>query len=264
MKLINCFGFIILLTLTLPVLSQKNNYDFSCFEEDVFDVFLGVTTDLEKNILNGLNSVAVSLDDEIKVGNEVLNNEKKKYKFLYNEQYNELKEITKRLSKNIPNPRGFNYEIFLLDSEQIFAYTIGGKIFFSTGLYKFTSDIDVISAILGHEIAHNELLHLNDAIKRLWIANQISYIGDYVAVAGKIMTIALNQKDEIHCDFYGVDLAFNAGYTPCKLPAFWEKLNKVSSAYEGVFKFISSHPNPLKRKECVKNHIFINYKEICI
>lgn len=258
------FYLILILTiLTYNSLSQKNDYDFSCFEEDIFDLFIGASSDVEKNMLNILN-INVSLKDEVDVGNRLLSEQKKKHTIISSgEEYNLLKQITKQLSDSIINPRGFKYSIHYIESSDIFAFTAGGRIFYSSGLLSLNKEQSIMAAIISHEMAHNELMHINNSIKRYLVANQFDTIGDIVGSVGKILTKSLNQKDEIHCDFYGVNLAFKAGYKPCDLASFWELMNSQSTNNEGIYKFISSHPNPMKRKQCIKNHIDINFTKTC-
>lgn len=251
---------IIIFFIAFNLYGQRDSYDFSCYEEDLVDFFIGTTSEAEKAVLNSLN-VKVSLEDEEMIGKQLILEQKKKYKFVTTgKEYETLYKITDKLSKNIKNPRGFNYEIFYLESNDIFAYTAGGKIFYSTGLFKFSNDTSIIASIIGHEMAHNELKHINDILKRHLVAKKFSSIGEIIGNIASIITVSLNQKDEIHCDFYGVDLAFQSGYKPFQLPSFWDRISKKTSFTEGAFKFISSHPSPKKRKDCINNHIITFYK----
>jgi Zn-dependent protease with chaperone function len=58
-----------------------------------------------------------------------------------------------------------------MDMDELNAFTCGGKIFVTRKLYHFCLSDSELAAIIGHEIAHNELKHINDNISRNKTAN---------------------------------------------------------------------------------------------
>ena len=78
-----------------------------------------------------------------------------------------MDDLVSRLS----TPRGFNYKIYLVEEDIENAFTIGGKIFFYRGMYNFLKNDSELSALISHEISHNELGHSILALKKNKVAS---------------------------------------------------------------------------------------------
>jgi predicted Zn-dependent protease len=255
-----------LLTISLSLFFSSYNfcqkkiiYDFSCMGDDIKNI----GTDAEKAFLNFFGS-PVKLSEEISLGNVTLKQMKLKYKFIdTGVELNKLKLILNKLTSHIKTPRGFNYTIYLIKNDEINAFTCGGKIFFSLAMYNFCSSDDELACIIGHEISHNELGHINDQISRYKTAQTFGDIGEMSAVAGKIVTEPFNQKNETFCDFKGIDLALASGYDACQNIVLWQRMNRIEGKSKSIDDFFSSHPYSGTRAECSENHLKINYFKDC-
>ncbi len=243
----------------------ESKYDFSCLDSDGSSIVTNVFGDLEKDMLNNYG-LAVSIEEEEKIGEIVFKECEKEFKFFkLGKEIENLKSILKKLAKNIDKPKGFKYEIFLLDTTMLNAFTAGGKIFFTTEMYRFCKSNDEIAAIIGHEIYHNELGHISDQIKREKTANSFfgEQIGSISSFLGKILTTPFNQKNEAHCDLTGTDLINKAGFKPCSTVILWNRMKENEGQYNEIEFIFNSHPYSGKRAVCTSEHLKINYSIIC-
>ena len=244
-------------------MGQKITYDFSCMESDNSSWFINMASDVEQNMVRNYGQ-SVSIDEEIKLGKQLLSNLQKETTVYSNgQQWEILNKILMKLVQKISSPRGFSYSIYLIESKELNAYTCGAKIFITTKMYTFCKDENELAAIIGHEIAHNELKHINDNIARFKTANSFGTIGNMTALIGDVLTSSFNQKNEVHCDFVGIDLMKKAGFSICSATEVWKRMalkEKSDFEYE---KFFSTHPYSQTRKSCCRNHILTNYNFNC-
>jgi len=243
--------------------SQKVVYDFSCMETDDASWLVNFASDLEQSTVRGYGE-KVSLDEEVKLGNQLLVDLKKDYSiYEYGERYTRVKKIMDKLKSKIPSPRGFSYKIYLIESKELNAFTCGGKIFVTTKIYHFCQNDSELAAIIGHEIAHNELKHINDNISRHKTAKSFGEVGEMTALLGDVLTTPFNQKNEVHCDFVGIDLMKKSGYSICSATQVWKRMSKLDQNNSEYDKFFSTHPYSQTRRKCCINHIQTNYQIDC-
>lgn len=247
----------------LPIFAQQVKYDFSCMETDDASTFINAAADLEQSMVRNFGA-SVTLGDEIRLGMEVLAELRSKYNvYEYGERYKRMKAIMHKLTAKIANPRGFTYRIFLFDADELNAFTCGGKIFVTKKMYHFCQNDSELAAIIGHEIAHNELKHIRDNISRYKTANSLGNTGAVAALIGQLLTTSFNQKNEVHCDFYGIDLMRKAGYQVCAATEVWKRMAETESVGPDFVKFFSTHPYSKIRRTCCLNHIETNYQKPC-
>ena len=262
----------IFLTSTLSYGQKKTNHDLSCYANS-----LDVIGDIESELFNVFSTdEKVTLDEELKVGDIVYDNMKSKYSLRTSgNEFERVNEIMNRLVKQVysfANPTSnmnfgkykAHYKIYIIESEEINAFTAGARIFVTTGIYNFCKSTDELACIIGHEICHNELGHIGEQIKKYKTAS--GYLGDELgAIAnniGSFLTQPFNQKKEGHCDLFGLDLARAAGYDACQNIKLWSRMSE-NSGEKDVFSIFSSHPYSGDRATCSKNHLKKNYGMNC-
>ncbi len=265
MKLISIF-FIIVFNVNGAFSQSRNNivYDFSCLDTDAASGSTSLFGDMEKDMLNMFGN-EVSIDEEIELGEAALKESETNFTFIKKgEKLKKIENILSKLNDAILNPRGFDYKIYLLDTTLLNAFTVGGKIFFTTGMFDFCLNDNEIACIIGHEISHNELGHITDQIKRAKTANSFlgEAMGGITALIGNVLTTPFNQKNEAHCDLLGIDLAHAAGYEMCDNVKLWERMS-LKEDQENIMGIFSSHPYSIKRSDCSKRHIESNYNLKC-
>ena len=253
----------ILSFLSFSLLSQKKKivYDFTCMESSATNWL----SDMEKNLIESYGS-EVSLMEEKELGQTLLTECKMEFKFIESgSELHNLKKILKSLKAQIKNPKGFDYEIYYIDDKTINAFTAGGKIFFTSGMYKFCLDKNEIASIIGHEISHNELGHIKQNISK---AKTYDYylgkeFGEWTLLISNLLTMSFNQKNETHCDLVGIDLAQGAGYQSCNAVSLWKRM-QIKDGPESDLNFLSTHPYSGRRAECARLHLQKNYSINCV
>lgn len=241
---------------------RKIDYDFSCLSDEndfgTTEVINGLET-IDSQVTEVLGG-EITIEDEQEVGNQLLKDCRAKYNFIeHDERILNLKMILSYLVAEIKEPKGFNYEIFLIDSDELNAFTAGAKIFVTTRMYEFCRTNDELACVIGHEINHNELGHIKQHLQKERILTTSG------AALQQMLTISFGQKKETHCDFKGIDLAIAAGYNGCVNIELWKrvKIEFQEKDYDVVENLLRSHPYSEKRSVCSENHIKTNYGFDC-
>ena len=264
------FGLLFLYIISSSCFSQKKNtnHDISCYDANGFSL---TQRSMEESFLR---SVSVTIDDELEVGKAVYDEMGSEYKVkTYGVQYDKVLSIMNKLSAQISkfnNPsknENFgkyqsNYKIYIIESDEINAFTAGARIFITTGIYNFCKNDSELAAIIGHEISHNELGHISMHLKRQKGTQVFGNFGGLAYVVGNILNTPFGQIDEGHCDMFGMDLAKSAGYLPCKTIDLWERMAEKSGD-KTLMNLFSSHPYSGDRANCAKNHLDSNYSLNC-
>lgn len=252
---------------------QKNtNHDLSCYSNALDPI-----GEIEDGIFSGLSGgISVTLDEELEIGEVVYDDMRNKYTLRTSgSDYDKVNLIMNKLIGSISkfsNPTThehygkyrYKYKIYIIETDEINAFTAGARIFVTTGIYKFCKSDDELACIIGHEICHNELGHISQKLKRHKTALSLlgSGFGDIASAVGSILTSPFNQKNEGHCDLFGIDLANSAGYDACQNANLWERMNE-SNQGKNVIDMFSSHPYSGDRAKCSKNHMKVNYNKNC-
>lgn len=241
---------------------KKITYDFSCLDDDndlgtteVIDVLERV----DREVTNTLGG-EVTVEDEERVGNQLLNDCRNEYQFIESGiKIENLRAILKRLVDEIKEPKGFHYQIFLIESDELNAFTAGAKIFVTTKMYSFCKTNDELACVIGHEINHNELGHIKEQLQKEQL---ITAEG---AALAQLATISFGQKKETHCDMTGIDLAIAAGYNGCVNIELWKRMQKEfdEGEFNALDNLLRSHPYSEKRAKCSQQHILNNYGFDC-
>lgn len=251
-------------------LSQKKDtkHDISCYDENGFSI-------TQRSIEDGfLEDIIVSVNEELEYGEAVYDQIKEEYTIKnYGVQYDKVYKIMNQLTKNISNYKNpsknmnfgkyqSHYKIYMIESDEINAFTSGARIFITTGIYNFCENDSELATIIGHEISHNELGHIGMHMKRQKGAQIFGDLGGFVYAVGSILSTPFGQIDEGHCDMFGMDLSKSAGYLPCKTIDLWERMAEKSGE-KSFMNLFSSHPYSGDRARCAKNHLKSNYNLNC-
>ena len=237
-------------------------YDLSCLndENDVgFNPIISLGREIEKQSLEIIGP-EVAVEEEMRVGKELKRELDKEATYITTgEKYASITQILSRLLAKMPEAKGFNYQIHLIKSDEINAFTAGAQIFVTTGIYDFCTSKDELACIIGHEIYHNELGHIKKHIQKEKLLTEIG------AGISRMLTIPFGQEDETMCDLKGVDLSFKSGYDACVSIKLWQRM-KVKSRegdYDAIGNLFRSHPYSQKRADCIFSHINSNYGIQC-
>lgn len=242
--------------------NKEIKFDLSCLEDEND---LGST-----NVIDALESLdgdmtealggEVTIEEEEEIGEQLLNDCRIEYKFIESgKQLANLRALLDRLVKEIKNPIGYHYEIYLIESEELNAFTAGAKIFVTTRMYSFCISNDELACIIGHEINHNELGHIKQFVQKTRLLTEEG------AAMAQMITMSFNQKKETMCDLKGIDLVIAAGYNGCVNIELWKRMKAEADEqdYNALENLFRSHPYSDKRANCSEHHIQTNYDFDC-
>ncbi len=241
-------------------------YSTSCLtDSSIAGTGIKIGREIENTMVNMAN-VKVTIEDEEKVGDEVYKDIDKEEEIITSgDDYNRIYNLLKKILAKIPNPK-FDYKIYLVKSDMINAFTAGGRIYVYQGIIDFTKSEDELISVIGHEVYHNELGHIANAIKKEKATESILGEGTgWIAnAASAILTPSFNQEQEAMSDFHGVDVTIACGYDGCQTINLWARMSENEEEEQNELnKLARTHPFSNERKECVRNHIQRNYNYIC-
>ncbi len=199
-------------------------------------------------------------------------------------QLTEIKEIGKRMEKAVSlffekekkdDPtQNFGWDYILVDNDKIVnAWCMpGGKIAVYTGLLKITKNIDALSIVMGHEIAHAVARHSIERMSHAMTLNLGTTIAD-IFLGGAINrtrnTVGQNtgfdifqlgimnpfgRKQETEADYLGLIFSSLSGYDIRESVKLWQRMSNKNKGKEPP-QFLSTHPSSKKRIENLNNWI---------
>ena len=199
-------------------------------------------------------------------------------------QLKEIREIGKKMEfavsaffekdgKNDPT-KHFGWDYVLVDNDKLVnAWCMpGGKIAVYTGLLKVTKNIDALSIVMGHEIAHAVARHSVERMSHAMTINLGTTVAD-IFLGGAINrtrnTVGRNtgmdifqlgimnpfgRKQETEADYLGLIFASLSGYDIRESVKLWQRMAAKKKGKETP-DFLSTHPSSSKRIENLKNWI---------
>ena len=211
-------------------------------------------------------------------------------------QLNEIKEVGKRIensvsaffeSKGNEDPtKNFGWDYILVDNDKIVNAWVmpGGKVAVFSGLLKITKNIDALSIVMGHEIAHAVAKHSLERMSHAMTLNLGTTVAD-IFLGGAINrtrnTVGQNtgldifqlgvmnpfgRKQETEADYLGLIFSSLSGYDIRESVKLWQRMSEKNKGKEPPV-FLSTHPSSKKRIENLENwisEVIIEYPPIKI
>ena len=195
-------------------------------------------------------------------------------------QLKEIKEIGRRIEKSVTTflnkgekdpTASFGWDYILVDNDKIVnAWCMpGGKIAVYTGLLKITKNIDALSVVMGHEIAHAVARHSVERASQAMTINIGTQVAD-VFLGGAINrtrnTVGQNtgldifqlgimnpfgRKQETEADYLGLIFSSLSGYDIRESVKLWQRMAKKNEGKEPPV-FLSTHPSSKKENRKFK------------
>jgi len=199
-------------------------------------------------------------------------------------QLQQIREIGKRMENSVSlffenekkdDPtKNFGWDYVLVDNDKVInAWCMpGGKIAVYTGLLKITKNIDALSIVMGHEIAHAVARHSVERMSHAMTINLGTTIAD-IFLGGAINrtrnTVGQNtgldifqlgimnpfgRKQETEADYLGLIFSSLSGYDIRESVKLWRRMADNKKGKEPPA-FLSTHPSSKKRIENLSNWI---------
>jgi predicted Zn-dependent protease len=209
-------------------------------------------------------------------------------------QLNQIREIGKKMEiavssffekegKDDPT-KNFGWDYILVDNDKVAnAWCMpGGKIAVYTGLLKITKNINALSVVMGHEIAHAVARHSVERMSHAMTINLGTTVAD-IFLGGAINrtrnTVGQNtgldifqlgimnpfgRKQETEADYLGLIFSSLSGYDIRESVKLWQRMNDKNKGKEPPV-FLSTHPSSKKRIENLSgwiSEVIIKYPPI--
>jgi len=232
-----------------------------------------------------INAQAANAYEKFKTKTKLINSGK---------QLNEIKEIGKRIENSVSaffeetnkdDPTtNYGWDYVLVDNDKVVnAWCMpGGKIAVYTGLLKITKNIDALSIVMGHEVAHAVAKHSIERQSHAMTINLGSQIAD-IFLGGQVSrtrnTIGQNtgmdifrlgvmnpfgRKQETEADYLGLIFSSLSGYDIRESVKLWKRMAEKNKGKEPP-QFLSTHPSSKKRIENLNgwiNDVMVKYPPI--
>ena len=168
----------------------------------------------------------------------------------------------------------FEWDYILVDNDKVVnAWCMpGGKIAVYTGLLKITKNLDALSIVMGHEIAHAVARHSLERMSHAMTINLGTTVAD-IFLGGAINrtrnTVGQNtgldifqlgimnpfgRKQETEADYLGLIFSSLSGYDIRESVKLWQRMSNKNKGKEPPV-FLSTHPSSKKRIENLSNWI---------
>ena len=211
-------------------------------------------------------------------------------------QLSEIRDIGKRMEISVSSffqkqgkqdpTQNFGWDYVLVDNDKIVnAWCMpGGKIAVYTGLLKVTKNINALSIVMGHEIAHAVARHSIERASQAMTVNLGTQVAD-IFLGGAINrtrnTVGQNtgmdifqlgimnpfgRKQETEADYLGLIFSSLAGYDIRESINLWKRMAEKNKGKEPPV-FLSTHPSSKKRIENLNNwinEVIIKYPPISV
>lgn len=250
---------------------KADSYSFTCLDSAVGGSRVNKTLDKAGGIFRNLTVDEKSITDDLQndygeaFHQDVVEN--KTFKLLENPRLNnELKTVMDELLAAREDPTTIRYFIYAIEDSMVNAFTFGGRIYVTTGMYKKCGGkTPLLYSIVGHEIGHSELGHIKKTIHEMMVAEKIfgAENGTTAFEITKLLTGSFNQRNELEADYYGTDLSSELNQDLCAAVTFWKEMAKMENQYNRLEDFFRTHPFSSLRAECLQRHIRENFDRNC-
>lgn len=168
-----------------------------------------------------------------------------------------IDEIGRRLVEEAADRR-FDYHFYVVNEQEPNAFAIpGGHIFVSSGLIRFVDTEDELAGVMGHEIAHSVLRHIDKAMDR---AKRLSLLTLAAIIAGAFLTrnaagpvgamamaqslmLKYSRENEAEADQRGMQFMTGVGYDPRAMVTFLKKIYRWERAISpDIPTYLKTHP----------------------
>lgn len=174
-----------------------------------------------------------------------------------------LQGLVDRLVARSPGGPPFTYRVDVVESPEVNAMALPGRILVNTGLVTFADTEAELVAVLAHELAHIYAHHsarqlvanvqnqqlAATLLSAVEVENDLyqQLLGLGVSAGLELIERGYSRAQEKEADRLGTHLAFNAGYNPTFMSSFFVRLYEANP--KQPFRLLSTHPPTTDRIE---------------
>lgn len=208
----------------------------------------------------------ISEDSEVKLGRQMHGQVAREYGIHEDSNLTDyVNDFCQRLSR-LSHRTNLPYQFKILDTPVINAFALpGGYIYFTRGILAHFNSEAELAGVMGHEIGHITARHSAQQYSRAQLAqigigvgmilsDTLTDYGELVQFGVGMLFLSFSRENERQADDLGVEYSIKAGYDATQLAEFFETLERVhpSSDRSGLPTWFSTHPNPVNRRQMVK------------
>ena len=129
------------------------------------------------------------------------------------------------------------YQLLLVDGDEINAAADGRTIYLNRGMLRFVRTDEELALVLGHELAHNAMRHIEAmqtnammgtvggaALDILAAAGGANTGGAFADAGGDIGRMMFSQAFESEADYVGLYFTARAGFDTTDVESFWRRM----------------------------------------
>jgi predicted Zn-dependent protease len=157
------------------------------------------------------------------------------------------------------------YDFKIMDSPVVNAFAVpGGYVYFTRGIMAHFNNEAEFAGVLGHEIGHITARHSvvqqrNSTLAQIGLMAGMVVSPELASMAGEasegvqLLLLQFGRDAESQSDELGVEYSSRIGYDASEMADFFGTLHRLSgeSGAESIPSFMSTHPDPLNRKQKV-------------
>lgn len=231
-----------------------------------FVVFLSAVPLLLQAAVHPPRALALSIDDETRMGKEFVAQIRAHFELLEDESANRfLADLGQYLLRALET-KHFPYRFYILKNNTLNAFAApGGHIFVFSGLIEFMDSVDELAAILCHEIGHISARHLSQRIEQSQKITYATLAGILAGVllgggpiaealivgsqaAGIQAQLHYSREDERQADQLGFKYMAPTGFDPKGLLDALDKIQKENYAgSRQIPSYLLTHPTGPER-----------------
>ena len=145
------------------------------------------------------------------------------------------------------------YPIILVQSDVINAFADGTRVIVTTGMLDFTANDAELAVVIGHEIAHNALTHIDD-LRLSHVLDSLfnAHTGHHAELTAIATGFSFSKEFETEADYIGLYIAARAGHDLSAVGQFWERITRRALTVTSPA-FSTTHPSYPDRIGAYKN-----------
>ncbi len=149
------------------------------------------------------------------------------------------------------------YQFYMVDSDDLNAAADGRTIYLNRGMLRFVASDEELALILGHELAHNAMRHVEAMqtnalmgtlggalLDGLAAAGGVNTGGAFTDAGGDVGRMMFSQEFEAEADYVGMYFTARAGFEITGVEQFWRRM--AAENPRGI-RFAYTHPNTAER-----------------
>lgn len=142
-----------------------------------------------------------------------------------------------------------NYAIHLVNDDAVNAFADGSRVAITTGMMRFVNKDEELALVIGHEIAHNALGHIDKKLGHILFGTLFDILAattlgvDTQGVFGRLGAHVFSKEFEAEADYAGLYIVARAGYDITDAANFWRRMAMEYPAGVRKGDYFATHPS---------------------